>query len=261
MRSGPILPTLMLATLGTLGAGAGGAASRPVIPEMASPPDPLTQPLPHLRRALPAIVNDLSVEERIVPRLWQRIQTSHPEERIPVIVVLVEPLGDYRDWTPDEAEEERLAVTAHLTRELADRALHAGLEGIRALRQFPILLGEIEAARIPVLAADPLVRSIEDEIELHSMRTEGKAMLEVEAARNSFKVTGAGVNVAFIDTGIFPHTEFAGRIKAQANTSGSPGSGIVDRNGHGTAVAGIAAGANGQGLGRLELSSRRRESL
>lgn len=58
-----------------------------------------------------------------------------------------------------------------------------------------------------------------------------------------FGTTGAGVAVYVVDTGIrSDHVEFAGRI-APGVSFISDGAGTEDRNGHGTAVAAIAAGS------------------
>ncbi len=64
--------------------------------------------------------------------------------------------------------------------------------------------------------------------------------------------TGAGVIIGIVDTGIDAgHPEFAGKILAQADCAGAPcREGTArDVDGHGTAVAGIAAAKAGNGIG------------
>jgi subtilisin family serine protease len=67
--------------------------------------------------------------------------------------------------------------------------------------------------------------------------------LWVSRAREAFNVTGRGLTVAVLDTGLnLEHVDFAGRIVAQRNftsdDSGDPAN-VSDGNGHGTNVAGI----------------------
>lgn len=61
---------------------------------------------------------------------------------------------------------------------------------------------------------------------------------------NSFRQTlnGAGVNVYVMDTGVSPHSEFGNRLVAGYSAI-NDGRGTLDCNGHGTHVAGSAAGA------------------
>ncbi|MFO6495792.1 MULTISPECIES: S8 family peptidase [Bacillus] len=76
-----------------------------------------------------------------------------------------------------------------------------------------------------------------------------KALLDValeasnakEVVRNNMTLTGKGVTVAVVDTGIYPHQDLEGRIRAFAdfvNQRAEP----YDDNGHGTHCAGDAAG-------------------
>lgn len=60
--------------------------------------------------------------------------------------------------------------------------------------------------------------------------------------RYSFDAEGAGVNVYVVDTGLLmSHSEFSGRVPASWNAI-NDGHGVNDCNGHGTHVAGTAAG-------------------
>jgi subtilisin family serine protease len=58
----------------------------------------------------------------------------------------------------------------------------------------------------------------------------------------SFDAEGAGVNVYVVDTGLLlSHSEFSGRVPAGWSAI-NDGKGVIDCNGHGTHVAGTAAG-------------------
>lgn len=72
------------------------------------------------------------------------------------------------------------------------------------------------------------------------------------ASSGTAAISGAGIVVAVIDTGVdVNHPEFAGRIAAGGRMFGSPGdpNAIVDNDGHGTHVAGIIGAAkDGKGM-------------
>ena len=59
---------------------------------------------------------------------------------------------------------------------------------------------------------------------------------------NRFGLTGKGVGIAYLDTGIFPHIDFGSRILCFRDFLYG-GRRPYDDNGHGTHTAGIAAGS------------------
>ncbi|MBW6433160.1 S8 family serine peptidase [Actinoplanes hulinensis] len=55
--------------------------------------------------------------------------------------------------------------------------------------------------------------------------------------------TGADIKVALIDSGVFPHRDFSRNLRKGTDTvPGGDGSGLVDKDGHGTRMAGVIVG-------------------
>lgn len=78
-------------------------------------------------------------------------------------------------------------------------------------------------------------------------------LIRTAKARNSFQVTGKGLTVAVLDTGLrITHHDFVGRIRTQRNfttDNGGDPNDVRDDNGHGTNVTGIIAARIGNHTG------------
>lgn len=89
--------------------------------------------------------------------------------------------------------------------------------------------------------------------QIQLLDAEVDTLIRVVKARNSFKVTGQGLTVAVLDTGLrVTHKDFKDRIRAVHNfTDDNDGNvdDVSDGNGHGTNVTGIIAAGIGNHTG------------
>ncbi len=154
-------------------------------------------------------------------------------------------------------EPERVDVVVRLSPS-ADRAPVREFARARSGRvqyEYRLLPGLVSLRGIPsseldTLAALPGVRSIEADRIVHASIHDSVPLiggLQEQMVAAGFSATGAGVRVCFIDSGIRPdHVMFPGRIDAAAGYDFVNGdSDPADDFGHGTHVAGIAAGRTG----------------
>lgn len=96
------------------------------------------------------------------------------------------------------------------------------------------------AAIEKLLEENPSVKKIHSDREVHTLLDKARPSVKANAPAIQH-VTGKGVTIAIIDTGIYAHKDLTGRIKAFKDLTGTNNS-PYDDNGHGTHCAGDAAG-------------------
>ncbi len=116
----------------------------------------------------------------------------------------------------------------------------------------PLLAGVVDAQSLKELENSPLVTSIYPDREMHATLAESGPLIGAPTARGA-GFTGHGLSIAIVDTGIdYKHPDFGGNPDSPfptgkvvggydfVNGDGDP----MDDAGHGTHVAGIAAGTD-----------------
>ncbi len=158
----------------------------------------------------------------------------------------------------------RSRVIVQFTREPDVRAI-AAVRGTtrRSLAAMRAEVADVDNLSLAALAADPRVaRVMLDRPAFATMERTGQA-IGATAAREDFGLTGRGIGVAVIDSGIAPHDDLQGRGGRRVvhfvdfTANGPRGGWASDRQsddyGHGTHVAGIVAGtgrdSNGARMG------------
>jgi len=127
---------------------------------------------------------------------------------------------------------------------------------IHRFETLPGLVGEVSAEGATSLLQRPDVAAVALDLPVEAALTESTALIGADRVWQEFGLTGAGVTVAMLDTGLDTgHPDLAGRVVAEHcfNRDGScpPDDAIEsesaqDENGHGTHVAGIIAGAGAE---------------
>ncbi|MGC8916728.1 MAG: S8 family peptidase [Thermoanaerobaculum sp.] len=162
--------------------------------------------------------------------VWQQAQGR---ERLELLVLFRSEKGVEGFGVPPQAGWEREA------------------EVLASFRQLGVVVVRVPAALLADLASDPRVHAVSPTFRVRALRKEGKALIRAgDVQRLGF--TGAGVGVAVLDTGVDDgHPELAPggtafgsktvRLLDAVDGDGNP----RDEEGHGTRVAGIAAGGGG----------------
>lgn len=195
--------------------------------------------------ALAASPQDTAFFDRVSPALWAEA-SANPQGEVEVIVGLQLP----RQWEmdPKPFTRERLQAIDSVGEKVALEVSHLGGRVLERYTHIPALAAVIPAAVVPHLAAHPQVRHLGHNWKVKAFDAEGEALMRVPQVRQ-LGYTGANIGIAVLDTGVnYNHSELSpGGNDASAKTvklwdAVNNDDDPMDDQGHGTAVASIAAG-------------------
>jgi subtilisin family serine protease len=131
-------------------------------------------------------------------------------------------------------------------------------QGVQVLRRFAYLgtvYARVPVAALPALAADARVEGIAANHKVHALDADGRSLMRVNQIQPPWN--GAGVGIAFLDSGVdYTHPDLAPagtktiKLYDEYHQATDPNY-AKDDNGHGTEVAGIAAGTGAGNAGAI----------
>ncbi|MBC7264195.1 MAG: S8 family peptidase [Chloroflexi bacterium] len=141
---------------------------------------------------------------------------------------------------PSRAIEKKRIIVKYRPEVGVQARFVAGIAAVQHLQLIPAAAMKASDEQIRRIAADPTVEYIWEDLIVYTCLDVSVPHIQVPKVWAA-GFTGTGIPIAIVDTGIDPlHPDFAGRIAGKISFAGpSPD----DDNGHGTHVAGIAAGA------------------
>ena len=180
-----------------------------------------------------------SDDSKISPQLLAAIK-ANPQQ---VFAVIVRAVGGSKDKTHESARAAAavLAAKGKVTHGLSIiGSVSAQLRGAQ-------IQGLSHDKNVAYISRDDVVFAKFDPVQTATtLATAGIREIGAPDTWTRYGVTGQGIGVAILDSGIAPHPDLAGRIVASVDlTSGLPGEPLVaaaDPGGHGTHVAGLVAG-------------------
>ncbi|MGC8916078.1 MAG: S8 family peptidase [Thermoanaerobaculum sp.] len=194
--------------------------------------------------AMAAPPQDASFFDRISPALWAEA-SAKPQGEVEVIVSLQ--LPEVRAQGSPFTRE-RLTAIAESGNAVAAEIEALGGRVLERYAYIPALAAVVPVAALPNLANHPKVRYVGHNWKVRAFDAEGEALMHVPEVRQ-LGWTGQSIGIAVLDSGVdYNHSELSpGGTDASAktvklwdaiNNDNDP----MDDEGHGTAVASIAAG-------------------
>ena len=165
------------------------------------------------------------------------------------LVVTLEPelvMRAFRDWDDGEKAGRHRAGVTTLQRSVLDTLTPAQFQGRRFLENVPVFAGRASLEGLAKLLADPRVASVELDGQVEAHTSQGIALMNASGPRGVF--SGSRLSIAIVDTGIYyTHAALGGGGFPNAKVIGGYDFGDndanpIDQHGHGTNVAGVAAG-------------------
>ena len=189
-------------------------------------------------QAIPAGAKTQGADAKISPALLALAQ-SRPDDEFAVIV-----RASAKQNNGHHAERAASAVARAQGKTGRALSIVGGVSAVMTGKEIIELANDSD---VQYVSADALI-NVSFDPEGGAALATSPAILEVGApdAWRQLGVTGRGIGVAIIDSGIAPHPDLAGRIVASVDfTNGGSGATLVppaDPGGHGTHVAGLVAG-------------------
>ena len=160
-----------------------------------------------------------------------------------VVVALKQPYAS-------ASASERQAVIARVQSQTIDRLKADAFRLVHRYETIAGMSGVVTAAGLDALRRNPDVQAVSLDMPLKAMLEKSAPLIRADRVWNDLGLTGLGVNVAVLDTGVDgTHPDLSDHIVAQHcfNKGSCPpdnsdeGESALDENGHGTHVAGILA--------------------
>ena len=153
---------------------------------------------------------------------------------------------------PASARENRVEVNVGFRGSAGRSAALDAATDVKREFAFDAVTIEVPREAVAGLENNPNIRYVEEDGEMHAHDIEpwGVGRIDADITRNN-GVTGNGASVAILDTGIDPaHPDLSPNLGNGLCTADCLGAPVwIDRNGHGTHVAGtVAAAQTGEGV-------------